>query len=209
VITDDPRARLAALVAEHGQSYEALSRMLRRNAAYLQQYVKRGTPRELAEGDRRVLAAFFRVPETELGGMAAEITTTAVRRLEIEASAGPGALADEDRASGAVHFDARLLAQLGVRPQDAAEIRARGTSMAPLIEDGDLMLVDERDRRVRDQSAVYVIRLDGALMVKRVARSGTMLHVTSDNPEAPPIAPQTPHALEIIGRVVWLSRALR
>lgn len=206
---DDPRARLAALIAESGASYGALSRMLRRNDAYLQQYVKRGTPRVLAEADRRRLAAFFRVAEAELGGPAATVTAAAVRRLDIEASAGPGALADEDRAAGTAHFDARLLAQLGVRARDAAEIRARGTSMAPLIQDGDLMLIDERDRRVTDQAAVFVIRLDATLMVKRVARAGGMLNITSDNPDAATIAPQPADAVDVIGRVVWLSRALR
>ena len=206
---DDIRGRLAALIEASGHSYGALSRMLRRNDAYLQQYVKRGTPRVLAEADRRLLAAFFRVDEAELGGPAAALPSVAVRRLEIEASAGPGAIAEEDRAGGAAHFDPRLLAQLGVRPADAAEIRARGDSMAPLIEDGDLMLIDERDRRVRDQPAVFVIRLDGVLLVKRVARDGAMLRITSDNPAAAEIAAQVPGAVEVIGRVVWLSRALR
>lgn len=207
--TKDPRARLAALVGSSGQSYGALSRMLRRNDAYLQQYVKRGTPRVLAEQDRRRLAAFFRVDEAELGGPADAVATTAVRRLDVEASAGPGALVEMDRTVGAAHFDTRLLAQLGVRAEDAAEIRACGTSMAPLIQDGDVMLVDARDRRVQDQAAVFVIRLDGTLMVKRVAHAGGMLRITSDNPEAAMIAPQPCDAVEIVGRVVWLSRALR
>ncbi|MCP4024852.1 MAG: S24 family peptidase, partial [Sphingomonas sp.] len=35
----DPRARLAALIDGDTASYAALSRMLRRNDAYLQQYV--------------------------------------------------------------------------------------------------------------------------------------------------------------------------
>ena len=208
MVTDDPRARLAALIDDRGESYGALSRMLRRNEAYLQQYVRRGTPRVLAERDRRVLAAYFRVAESELGGPPSEAMPV-VRRLAIEASAGPGALADDDMQTGGTQFDARLLARLGVRAEDAAEIRARGTSMAPLIEDGDLMLVDERDRRVQAQPAVFVIRLDGALMVKRVARTKATLHITSDNPEALAIAAQPVEAVDVIGRVVWLSRALR
>ena len=61
--TGDPRAVLDALVAKSGESYAALSRMLQRNEAYLQQYVKRGTPRLLAERDRKLLASYFRVDE--------------------------------------------------------------------------------------------------------------------------------------------------
>ena len=45
----DPRTALDRLVEASGESYAALSRMLHRNPAYLQQYVKRGTPRLLAE----------------------------------------------------------------------------------------------------------------------------------------------------------------
>lgn len=41
--------------------------MLRRNAAYLQQYVERGTPKVLAEDDRELLARHFNVDERELG----------------------------------------------------------------------------------------------------------------------------------------------
>ena len=47
----DPRAALAVLATTRGDSLAALSAMLGRNAAYLQQYVKRGSPRRLAEDD--------------------------------------------------------------------------------------------------------------------------------------------------------------
>jgi phage repressor protein C with HTH and peptisase S24 domain len=208
--TDAPREILATLIADSGQSYGALSRMLRRNDAYLQQYVKRGTPRILAERDRRLLAAFFRVDESVLGGPPPRPPAmVAVRRLDIHASAGPGALAEEDAQAGASHFDTGLLARLGVQPGSAAEIHAAGDSMAPQIQDGDLMLVDERDRRVGAASRIYVLRLDGALMVKRLSRDGALLRIESDNPAAPPIAPRPPREIEVIGRVVWLSRAMR
>ena len=63
----DPRAALAAMVARSGASYAALSRLIGRNAAYLQQFVTRGSPRRLDERDRRLLAAYFGVGEHELG----------------------------------------------------------------------------------------------------------------------------------------------
>ena len=52
----DPRANLDRLIRERGEDYVGLSRLLGRNAAYVQQYIKRGTPRRLAEDDRRLLA---------------------------------------------------------------------------------------------------------------------------------------------------------
>ena len=65
------RAAIQGLAAKAGVSLAALSRMLGRNDAYLQQFVQRGTPRVLAEADRRQLAEFFGVPETRLGALPA------------------------------------------------------------------------------------------------------------------------------------------
>jgi len=208
----DPRAALDALVVASGESYAALSRMLRRNAAYLQQYVKRGTPRLLAERDRKLLASYFRVDEAVLGGpVSAPImpASAQVRRLDIAASAGPGVLAEDDRALGSEYFDPRLLHSLGVRADRSAALRAQGESMAPTIQDGDLMLVDESDRQVSARGGVFVIRIDGALMVKRVAHFGEVLKITSDNPDFPVMLPRRSDSIEIVGRVVWLSRTLK
>ena len=207
----DPRAVLERLVTASGESYAALSQMLRRNPAYLQQYVKRGTPRLLAERDRKLLASYFRVDEAELGGPPAPAipTVAQVRRLDVAASAGPGGLADEDRLLGGELFDPRLLASLGVREGQSAVLRAQGDSMIPTIQDGDRMLIDERDRSPGARGGIYVLRLDGALMVKRVAKTGDGIAVTSDNPEFPAIVLPAPDAVDVLGRVVWLSRALR
>jgi phage repressor protein C with HTH and peptisase S24 domain len=207
----DPRAVLDRLVTAGGESYAALSRMLRRNPAYLQQYVKRGTPRLLAERDRKLLAGYFRVDEAELGGPSAPAipTVAQVRRLDVAASAGPGGLVDEDRLLGGELFDPRLLASLGVREGQSAVLRAQGDSMTPTIQDGDRMLIDERDRSPGARGGIYVLRLDGALMVKRVAKTGDGIAVTSDNPDFPAIVLPAPDAVDVLGRVVWLSRALR
>jgi phage repressor protein C with HTH and peptisase S24 domain len=207
----DPRVALDALVADSGESFAALSRMLRRNDAYLQQFVKRGTPRVLAERDRKLLAAYFSVDEVVLGGAATppRPATVTIRRLDVAASAGPGGLVEHERAVDAAPFDRRLLDTLGVRAGNLAMIRAQGESMAPLIEDGDQIMVDEGDRRVGIRGGIYVIRLDGALMVKRVARLGERLAITSDNPAFPAMPARDIGEVEIIGRVVWLSRSLR
>lgn len=205
----DPRAVLDQLVMASGVSYAALSRMIRRNDAYLQQYVKRGTPRILGERDRRLLAAFFRVDEAVLGGPAASPAAIPVRRLDLAASAGPGGLADDDRRLRDNWLDPAILASLGVGPDAAAMLPARGESMLPTIQDGDMMLVDESDRRPGRRDAIFVIRLDGALMVKRIALVDGVLAITSDNPDFPAIPPRRPAEVDIVGRVVWLSRALR
>lgn len=201
----DPRARLQALIDADGVSFAALSRMLRRNDAYLQQYVRRGTPRVLAEADRALLAAYFRVDEAMLGGRAAPRMAT-IRRIDVEASAGPGALSGDDPSAAPMLLDPRLIETLGLDPARAAMLHARGDSMEPTIADGDQIVVDERDRRVTATPAIFVLRLDGALLVKRVSRGAGGLQVTSDNPDYPPF--KVPDA-DMIGRVVWLARVVR
>jgi len=64
----DPRLVLERLCAERGEDFAGLSRMLGRNAAYIQQFVRRGVPKRLKEEERRKLARYFSVPETLLGG---------------------------------------------------------------------------------------------------------------------------------------------
>lgn len=208
MVAADPRARLEALIVEHGVGYAALSRMLRRNDAYLQQYVRRGTPRILAERDRALLAAFFRIDQSELGGPPTP-SMAAIRRLAVEASAGAGASVDpSDERDGArmMLLDPRLLADLRLASEDASMLTARGDSMLPTIADGDTLVVDERDRKMGLRPAIFVLRHEGVLLVKRVSRRDDGIVIASDNPAYPAIL--TSHA-DIIGRVVWLSRALR
>ena len=207
----DPRLVLERLVAQSGEGFAALSRMLGRNEAYLQQFVRRGTPRRLAERDRLLLANYLGVPEEVLGGpiRAAPVTSVAVRRLAATASAGPGGLAEDDRMLGLARFDEQVLARLGVRAESVSVLRAEGDSMQPMIEDGDEMLVDETDRSSGARPAIFVLRLDSMLIVKSVSMAGKLLRVSSMNASYPDVPLQHPDAVDIVGKVVWLSRALR
>lgn len=203
---DDPRATVRSLAQARGVSLTALSLMLGRNAAYLQQFVTRGSPRRLATDDRRRLADFFGIDEDALG---AETRRRAfmLPRLDVAVSAGPGALVDAEVAMGAAAIDPALAAHLGLREGAASIVRVRGSSMEPGLVDGDLIVVDQAKRKPDARGGVFVVRIDGTVMVKRVAHGadGT-LEVRSDNPAAPPV-PDAP--VEVIGRVIWLMRAPR
>ncbi|WP_239987493.1 hypothetical protein [Sphingosinithalassobacter portus] len=61
------RDRLEHLINAHGETYASVSRLLGRNAAYFQQFMRRGTPERLDEDDRLILARYFQVDERELG----------------------------------------------------------------------------------------------------------------------------------------------
>ena len=220
----DARIALERLVAERGDNYADLSRLIGRNPAYIQQFIKRGTPRKLDEADRRILARYFGVAERMLGGGAAMAepaappptrsrsmpSVVAVPRLALGASAGGGTLDEDERAAGVMAFDARWLRHLGVQPQHVSIIRVDGESMAPTLSDGDDIMVDHRDDAVRLRDGVYVLRLDGVLMVKRVAMGPLRgrFSVVSDNPHYPDWADIDPALVDIVGRVVWTGRRL-
>ena len=71
-MNSDPRVVLERLCAERGEDFAGLSRMLGRNAAYIQQFVRRGVPKRLKEEERRKLARYFSISEALLGGPAEE-----------------------------------------------------------------------------------------------------------------------------------------
>lgn len=207
MIAQDARAALDALAVRDGVSLSALSRMLGRNPAYLQQYIRRGSPRILAEEDRRRLADFFGVAETMLG--AAETPAAAryrLPRLDLAASAGPGAYVDSEVALGTETLDPQLARRLRLAPGAGAILRVRGTSMEPTLRDGDHIVIDTADRQPERKPAIFVIRIGETLMVKRVAREGGALVARSDHPAAPPLPEGE---IAVIGRVVWQMRAWR
>jgi phage repressor protein C with HTH and peptisase S24 domain len=214
--TTGARARLLQLAADRGVSLSALSALIGRNAAYLQQFVRKGSPRKLEEGDRRTLAQFFGVDESELG-RPEENTAQPVEkshkpdwvdvpRLGINAAAGGGALAGEERAIGAFRFSASWLREQGLEAAMLSAIAVAGDSMEPTLRDGDEILVDRAPRARRD--GVHVVRAGDSLLVKRLdlGRPGRIALI-SDNPAYPPIE-LAPGEVEIVGRVVWKSGRL-
>lgn len=207
----DPRLRLLELAGQNGVSLSALSAMIGRNYSYLQQYVRKGSPRKLEETDRRTLARFFGVGEDELGAPEDESRFGTeksfgqdwidVPRLALGASAGPGALAAGEQPIGVFRFSARWLREQGLDRTALSAIAIAGDSMEPTLRDGDEVLVDRTLRPLRD--GVHVVRIGDTLLVKRIdaGRPG-VLTLISDNPAYRPV--ELPiEEVEVIGRVVW------
>lgn len=210
----DPRLVIERLCRERGEDFAGLSRLLGRNPAYIQQYVRRGTPKKLDEADRAVLARYFGVEPHVFGGpppIAAPVAG-AVRRvpvLDIGASAGPGAEVAGERVLADMAFDDRMLRDMaGGDPATLSMIRVAGDSMAPTLADGDIIMVDRSaaTRRLRD--GIHVLRIDDGLVVKRVTvrNGGARLVIGSDNPAAPDPGLRPINAVTVIGRVVWTGR---
>jgi phage repressor protein C with HTH and peptisase S24 domain len=201
----EQREALERAVAARGESLAALSRLIGRNAAYLQQFVTRGSPRLLAEADRRKLARYLGLSDAALGGPAVE-GLVPVARVDAGAAAGRGRLVETERRSELL-LDPALLRRLGVRADMASTIRVEGASMEPNLCDGDEILVDGARRALVARPAIYVFRREGLVAVKRLCAMGAEVEVVSDNPlfgrEVVPV-----RAIDVVGRVVWLHRAL-
>lgn len=217
-MADDVRSILDALIRERGEDYSSLSRLIGRNPAYIQQFIKRGTPRRLSEEDRVRIAAYLRVPEAQLGGRAEASARPAARgdapllqavpRIEVRASAGPGGMAEIEEQGRPIAFDPLLLKEIGAqRTSLLSVIRVSGDSMEPTLYDRDDILVD-RSATTAVSGAIHVLRLDDLLMVKRLVREGAAWIICSDNPAYPDIRDFDPAALQLIGRVLWCGRKL-
>lgn len=209
---DDVRNHLQELMEARGDDCLSISRLLGRNAAYFQQFLRRGVPKKLKEEDRRTLATYFGVDEIALGGPApppAPASTILVPRLKLGASAGAGAHAGEEQRAGQIGFERTWLRKLAASPDALSIIQVAGDSMIPTLGDGDDILVDRGDGAERLRDGIYVIRMDDALMVKRLAmRPAQRLSVLSDNPAYPGWPDVDAETVAVIGRVVWAGRKI-
>jgi phage repressor protein C with HTH and peptisase S24 domain len=210
--TDPVRIALEALIAKRGDEYVDLSRLLNRNSAYIQQFLKRGTPRKLDENDRRILASYYGVSETVLGAPASASTSlrdglVAVPRYDIGASAGPGANVDGEVQAGTFGVDAGWARDLGCKPDELAMLKVKGHSMEPLLCDGDDILIDRSAAQSPRAQSIYLLRYDGDLLVKRLVHGATLI-IRSENPAYPDINVSNPDDVAIIGRVVWSGRKI-
>jgi phage repressor protein C with HTH and peptisase S24 domain len=124
-----------------------------------------------------------------------------VPRLDLGASAGPGAVVGGEGAFDAFRFSRRWLAEQGLESAQLSAIRVEGDSMEPLLNDGDEILVDRSPLPFRD--GIYVVRMGETLMVKRVANAGPgRVALLSQNLAYPPVEVAA-EEMAIIGRVVW------
>jgi len=216
MVTSDPRQVLEKLCSERGENFASLSRLIGRNDAYIQQYLRKGTPRQLRERERRTLARYFQIPESLLGGLPDDATAqlgelVPVSRVPVRASAGPGAIPGEESAKPYFAFDPIWLRNVTGSPAaKLSVIRVEGDSMAPTLSAGDDILVDLGDGPERLRDGIYVLRVDGALLVKRLAIHpvGRRVTVQSDNPAYGDLPDCGLDEIDCIGRVIWAGRKI-
>lgn len=126
-----------------------------------------------------------------------------------KAAAGSGHIAFEhEEVDGSHAFKRSWLRQKGIHSITRCRmVEVEGDSMSPYLEHGDIVLVNMDDTTVRD-GQVYVVALDGELLVKRLFKQiDGGVELRSDNPApryaARHVAGEQLELLRILGRVVW------
>jgi hypothetical protein len=205
---DHPRLVLQRLCQERGVDFASLSRLIGRNSAYIQQFVRRGTPRRLPERERQMIARHLGVPEHLLGGERAASSMSGLVPIASLRPAGKGS-GEEEGARFA--FDRSWLERFGATSVDElAEVEVEGDAMAPTLQPGDEVLVDRSDGAARVRDGLYLLKSDGLLMVKRLTLHPVSRRVTvqSDNPAYADWPDLSLDDLNLVGRVVWAGRQL-
>lgn len=131
---------------------------------------------------------------------------------DVRASAGGGRFVDSERVIDSLAFKEDWIRhELRARPGDLKLIYVEGDSMEPDLRAGDIVLLDHTDTRA-GREGVYVIRMDGALLVKQLQRlPGGVVKVISRNQAYEPFTVtvadiEEPNGFAVIGRVVWACR---
>ncbi|AEQ50791.1 Phage repressor protein C, contains Cro/C1-type HTH and peptisase s24 domains [Pelagibacterium halotolerans] len=134
-----------------------------------------------------------------------------IPRYSVSASAGTGLVALEERPLDQLAFRTDWLRDIGLNPAFCGLIKSAGDSMLPTIPDGAQLLVDLTPGQQLRSGYLYVVVLEGDLLVKRLNRriDGT-IELISDNPLYPKeiVDAQQLDRLTIPGRVAWIGHAV-
>lgn len=138
-------------------------------------------------------------------------TTFAVPALhDLEACAGDGSLVPVDEMTeSTIRFPHRWLRDTFGQVPGLRMLKVKGDSQEPELRDGDWIMIDLLRNSL--ENGLFVLTLDGFLMVKRIQREGAVVALTSRN-EAYQAVKVPPHEyddrVKIIGRVVWTGKML-
>ena len=228
---DPVRQKIRDLLWERGLNMREASLAIGRNVSYVHGFLERGTPKVLGHRDAENLAEVLGCgikdlrhaerPPTRKGrgpkprrSRAPEgspVPLAGIPEVEVEASAGPGALADEFVAEKARWFlpEGMIRYEGGAVPDAIRVLRVRGESMEPELSEGDRLLVDT-SKRLPATGEMFVLWDGNGLVVKRVERIAATegepgLRLKSTNAE---YVDYTAPACDvhIVGKVLWTVR---
>jgi SOS-response transcriptional repressor LexA len=140
---------------------------------------------------------------------AAKAKLVAVPLLEVHAGTiGQGGSQFTDFASATAEEMIAAPATWCPNPNDTNCLRVRGTSMSPLINDGDVVAVDGSQTDPKKLNGKIVVgwhRVNGLSLARLIVADGVQL-LESENREYMPIPVEKDRQWQIIGRVLWWIR---
>jgi len=164
------------------------------------------TPTELLGGESDGAARSAGVPHGVRAVQVDELIY--VPLFDLRDQAEGAAFTDADSVLAMRPFDAQFIRyDLGIAHDDLAMFGVVGASMEPWLHARDAVLADLRDRDALTEG-VHLIRLDGALLMKKLQRlPGKVLRVSSYNPAYEPFDIQGHESADrdfaVLGRVRW------
>lgn len=153
--------------------------------------IPRGVP-SLEARDQRALddGRFFdKTPEEQAALDEANMQGfVALPVMSLSASAGGGAAVVSEHQTGVINFDRNWLHNtLRLNPANLFTMPTVGESMEPTIKAGEYLLVSRAEEHTALGDGIYIIRLEGDVLVKRLQRiPGGKLLISSDNPAYKP-----------------------
>lgn len=180
---DKPRETLLQLLSESEFDLKSLSEKIGRNSAYLQQYVTRGSPRELGEPEREAVADLLGVDPNVFRSEGAQNRSKRpkvarepssglkVPEIDVSPQAGMGAVVSDivEHQHPVDHwsFPRALVSAFISDPSKLTIIRVAGDSMEPDYCAGDRILVDT-GHTTPSPAGVYVLWDGLGVVLKRV-----------------------------------------
>lgn len=132
---------------------------------------------------------------------------TTIPAYQVFASAGHGANITDEQLAEPMAFRTDWLRSEGFDPAKMAVIRAKGDSMEPTINDGDVILIRLKNGEA-PRDGLYVLRLSDGLFVKRLQFDFGGVRIISDNPlyKSRDLSKSELAELDLVGRVVWAGK---
>ncbi len=213
---DPIRQKIHDLLWERGLSMREASLAMGRNPSYLHRFVELAKPKALAARDTQQLARLLGCRPAELRHATVpeaswEAPLATVPEMDVEAAAGPGALADEfvaERARWQIP-EAMIRHEGHADPSALRILMVRGNSMEPEMAEGDRLMVDT-GRRAPATGELFVLWDGAGLVVKRVAHQRgepPRLRLISANPDYEPYECLADE-INVVGKVIWTVRRM-
>ena len=228
---DPVRQGIRDLLWKRGLNMRGASLAIGRNPSYLHGFLERSSPKVLSYQDAEALSGLLGCKPDELRHAERPARRkgrgpkkprhrrmeqgpapfAGIPEVEVEASAGPGAFADEFISTRARWFlpEEMIRYEGGATAADIRVLRVRGESMEPDLSEGDRLIVDTA-RRVPAAGEMFVLWDGGGLVVKRVepvpgGRDAPELRLKSANPDYSDYTCLA-EDVHIVGKVLWSVR---